>query len=71
MPDEWRKGVPSAPLPADKTVGGLAAFGDAQTGQLDIANSRFSDADQIQQTCEDLLAKAASAAQPDAWWKFW
>lgn len=71
MPDEWRKGVPSAPLPSDKTIGKLAAFADAQTGQLDIANSRFADADEIQRNCEELLVKASVTAQPASWWKFW
>lgn len=39
VPDDWRQPVPGAPLP-DLTAGGWAAFGDAQTGQLDKANDR-------------------------------
>lgn len=70
-PDEWRAGVPSAPLPADQTVGALAAFGDAQTGQLDIANGRFAASDEIQAKCEDLVRKAGEAAQPKSWWQLW
>lgn len=71
VPEAWKAGVPSAPLPAGKTVGEWVAFGDAQTGQLDIANQRFADATAIQQTCEDLLKKAGEAMQPVPWWHFW
>lgn len=71
VPDEWRKGVPSAPLPQTNNIGELAAFGDAQTGQLDIANSRFMAADDIQVNCEKLLAEAAEQLKPEPWWKFW
>ena len=71
VPSEWKRGVPSAPLPAGKTVGEWVAFGDAQTGHLDIANGRFRDADQIIATCEDLLKKAGEAAQPKPWFQFW
>ena len=71
VPDEWRKGVQSAPLPKNRTVGELAAFGDAQTGQLDIANNRFADADEIQSRCEALLKQAGEAAQPKPWYQFW
>lgn len=63
--------MPSAPLPADKTVGALAAFGDAQTGQLDIANGRFAAADEIQSKCEELIRKAGEASQPKPWYQFW
>jgi hypothetical protein len=71
IPDDWRAGVASAPIPRNRTVGELAAFGDAQTGQLDIANSRFIDADKILENCEALLKKAGEAAQPKPWWQFW
>lgn len=71
MPDEWRKGVPSAPLPQRRTTGELAAFGDAQTGQLDIANARFKDADEIQSNCEMLLKEAAARVEPRPWYRFW
>jgi len=30
--------TPSAPIPPVRTAGSLAAFADAQTGQLDLAN---------------------------------
>lgn len=71
IPDEWRKGVASAPLPAGKKVGEWVAFGDAQTGQLDIANMRFADADKIQERCEELLRKAGEQSQPKPWYRFW
>lgn len=71
VPDQWRQGVASAALPAGKTVGEWVAFGDAQTGQLDIANARFQEADEIQAKCEALLAKAGQEAKPRSWWHFW
>jgi hypothetical protein len=71
VPESWKQGVKSAPLPHNKTVGELAAFGDAQTGQLDIANNRFMEADEIQERCEALLKKAGEDAQPKSWWKVW
>lgn len=71
IPSSWKQGVASTPLPAGKTVGEWVAFGDAQTGQLDIANGRYSDAMNILENCEALLKKAGEAAQPQPWWKFW
>jgi len=71
IPTGWKAGVPSAALPAGKSVGEWVAFGDAQTGQLDIANGRFTDATQIRVTCEALLKKAGEQSQPRPWYKFW
>ena len=71
IPERWKDGVESAPLPQKRSVGELAAFGDAQTGQLDIANGRYGDSMWIQAQCEALLKKAGQAAQPRPWWKFW
>jgi hypothetical protein len=71
IPLSWKQGVTSASLPASRTVGELAAFGDAQTGQLDIANRRFADASEIRENCEKLLKQAGEAAQPKPWWQFW
>lgn len=39
MKDSLSKATPSAPIPTSREVGPLAAFGDAQTGQLDSANA--------------------------------
>ncbi len=61
----------SAPLPADKSGGEWVAFGDAQTGQLDIANGRTRDAISIVKNCEARDAKVADALKPKPWWHFW
>ena len=52
LPDEWRGGVVAAPLPDGVTVGDWIAFADAQTGKLDEANGRISDAIGIVERCE-------------------
>jgi len=65
LPEEWyTKGIASAPLPTDTTVGGWVSFGIAQTGQLDKANERVSDAVSIVQKCESLTKQAADSMQP-------
>jgi hypothetical protein len=70
IPDAWAKaGVPSAPLPPDKSVGEWIAFGDAQTGQLDIANARTADALAIITACETRDRAAQDAMKP--WWRLW
>ena len=71
IPTSWKAGVPSAALPAGKSVGEWVAFADAQTGQLDIANGRFQDATEIRTTCELLLRKAGEQSQPKPWYKIW
>ncbi|WP_343344020.1 hypothetical protein WJT74_09280 [Sphingomicrobium sp. XHP0239] len=53
MPSEWRTGVAGADLPPEEAVvADWVAFGDAQTGKLDIANGRMADAMSIVETCE-------------------
>jgi hypothetical protein len=65
IPDAWTKtGVPSAPLPPDKSVGEWIAFADAQTGQLDIANARTADALAIITACEARDRAAQDAMKP-------
>lgn len=54
----------SAPLPQGDTVGDWIAFGDAQTGRLDMANGRTADAIGIVQRCEARDAAALQAARP-------
>lgn len=72
VPDDWAsRGVSSASLPVDDTVGAWVAFGDAQTGQLDKANSQTRDAMAIVKKCEQLQQQAADALQPKPWWQFW
>ena len=62
LPNEWKKGVDSAPLPAGDTVGDWIAFGDAQTGRLDIANDRTVSAIGIVERCESRDAAAMKKA---------
>jgi hypothetical protein len=62
IPDSWLQGVPAAPLPDGNTVGDWIAFGDAQTGKLDQANSRTKDAIEIQRRCEARDAAAVKKA---------
>lgn len=71
IPKSWEAGTPSAPLPQDRTVGALAGFGDAQTGQLDVANGRLKDSLDIIHTCEQENKKAQTEIQPRPWWKVW
>jgi hypothetical protein len=62
LPAEWKQGVPGAPLPDGDTVGDWIAFGDAQTGRLDVANGRTRDAIGIIERCEDRDVKAVKRA---------
>ena len=72
VPEDWySKGVESAALPADKTVGSWVSFGIAQTGQLDKANSQTRDAVAIIRKCESFDKAAADAMQPKPWWRIW
>jgi hypothetical protein len=56
--------VPGAPLPEGETVGELAAFADAQTGQLDKANDRYGAAVGIIERCEERDRTAIQRARP-------
>lgn len=72
IPDGWTsKGVDSAPLPTDSTVGGWIGFGVAQTGQLDKANGQTRDAVEIVKKCEARDRAAFEAMKPQPWWHFW
>ncbi|GAA0335251.1 hypothetical protein GCM10009087_52020 [Sphingomonas oligophenolica] len=64
IPDSWRAPVPGADLPGGKTVADWIAFGDAQTGQLDKANGRTTDALAIIGRCERRDAAAVKKARP-------
>jgi hypothetical protein len=68
VPADWKNGVASAPLPADETAGEWVAFGDAQTGKLDIANSRTRDTLNIVQSCERRDAEAVKVATRGPLW---
>lgn len=63
LPGEWKVGVSGAPLPDGDTVGDWIAFGDAQTGRLDMANGRTKDAIGIVERCEARDAKAVKRAR--------
>lgn len=62
LPSNWREGVESAPLPDGNTVGEWIAFGDAQTGRLDVANDRTAAAIGIVERCEARDAEAIRRA---------
>jgi hypothetical protein len=62
LPQEWKQGVPGAPLPDGQTVADWIAFGDAQTGKLDQANGRTKDAMEIIERCEARDAQAIKHA---------
>lgn len=53
LPASWKAGVSGAELPPEAaSVGDWIAFGDAQTGRLDLANGRTADAIAIVERCE-------------------
>jgi hypothetical protein len=62
LPAEWKKGVEGAELPSGNTVGDWIAFGDAQTGKLDIANDRTVSSIGIIERCEQRDAAAVRKA---------
>lgn len=69
VPQDWRAGVPNAAAPAEAEddLGRLKAwinFGVAQTGQLEIANSRTDDAVGIIERCERRDREAIDRAKP-------
>ncbi len=68
LPSEWKEGVAGAPLPTGDTVGDWVAFGDAQTGKLDVANDRTRSAIGIIERCEDRDRKAVDRATKK-WWQ--
>ena len=63
LPPEWEQGVAGAPLPEGNSVGDWVAFGDAQTGKLDQANGRTTDAIGIVKRCEARDAAALKKAR--------
>ena len=64
IPDSWAAGVEGAPLPDGSTVGDWITFGDAQTGKLDVANSRTADVIGIIGRCEKRDAQAVRKSKP-------
>lgn len=70
LPDQWRKPIPGAPLPAGDTIGDWVSFADAQTGQLDKANDRTLTSIGIIERCEARDTQAVQKAQK-RWWQLW
>lgn len=68
LPQEWKQGVAGAALPSGDTVGDWVAFGDAQTGKLDMANDRTTDAIGIIERCETRDAASVKKATR-RWWQ--
>ena len=64
IPDSWATGVSGAPLPDGNTVGDWVAFGDAQTGRLDVANGRQADTLAIISRCEERDRLAVKRSRP-------
>ena len=56
--------MPGAPLPNGETVGDWIAFADAQTGQLDKSNDRYTAAVGIVERCEERDAEAVRRSRP-------
>lgn len=69
VPPQLRKPVEAAPPPADNSVGEWVAFGDAQTGRLEIANDRNGTVLWIVDNCAAEQTKAAAALAPTPWWR--
>ena len=68
LPDAWREPVAGAPLPAGETVGEWVAFGDAQTGRLDLANDRTRATREIVERCETRDREAEAKLTPRRKW---
>lgn len=64
IPDSWHQPVTGADLPDGNTVGDWVAFGDAQTGRLDVANGRQADTLAIISRCEERDRVAVKRSRP-------
>lgn len=69
VPAEWRSGVPNATTPAQADndldrLKGWINFGVAQTGQLEKANGRTTDAISIVERCEERDRAAIKRSRP-------
>jgi hypothetical protein len=68
VPPQLRAEVAGAPPPADNSIGEWVAFGDAQSGRLEVANERKATVLWIVDACEAEEKKAAEALKPKPWW---
>lgn len=66
--DELRAPVEGAELPADDTAGAWVAFGDAQTGKLDVANRNKAAVVSIVDGCDRQQRAVREALKPRPWW---
>jgi hypothetical protein len=71
IPVRLRSPVEPAPLPADNSVGAWVAFGDAQTGKLEISEDRRATVLEIVDGCEAQERKVAKGLRPRSWWLLW
>lgn len=70
IPPQLRAEVGGAAPPADNSVGEWVAFGDAQTGRLEVANERKATVLWILDACETEEKKAAARlSRPAPWWR--
>lgn len=66
MPQRLREPVRPADLPEGQTAGDWIAFGDAQSGRLELANDYKAAALEIIDQCE-----AVQSREPKRWWQVW
>lgn len=69
VPESLRRDVTPAPLPADDTAGAWVAFGDAQTGRLDVANANKAAVVEIIDGCNTEQTALLEALKPKPWFK--
>lgn len=58
IPESWKKGVGSIPLPGFEDVGEIVTAFIAQSGQVEKADARTADTIHIYETCERLQNEA-------------
>lgn len=71
IPPLLRADVPSAPPPADNSVGQWVAFADGQTGALDKANEHKGAVVWIVDRCQAEALAAAKAIDTRPFWLKW
>lgn len=61
--------TPGAPIPPVRTLGSIAVYADAQTGQLDKANADKAAIIGFEARCRDRDAALVKAVTKKPWWK--
>ena len=69
LPSSVTAPTPGAPIPTKRTVGALAAFGDAQTGQLDKANVDKAAILAFEARCKARDAELIKSVTKKPWWQ--